>query len=127
MVDQAIVYTIQQYLRTLLKQGLNVDFAVVTDLEEPGQEEQWKAIDMLVISRDFDEKYERQQVDMLWHAAARMDSRIQPVPCGLKQWEIDDSVSVIELARREGHIIPPAEYEAFWFYNWGEKSPPEQS
>ena len=29
-------------------------------------------------------------------------SRIEPIPCGLKQWEEDDASAIIEIARRNG-------------------------
>jgi hypothetical protein len=33
----------------------------------------------------------RQYVDLLWCQAARTDSRIEPIACGERQWEEDDS------------------------------------
>jgi hypothetical protein len=45
---------------------------------------------------------------MLWHVAADTDSRIEPLPCGEKEWETDDESAIIEIARREGKIIKVA-------------------
>jgi len=45
----------------------------------------------------------------LWRIAARTDSRIEPIPVGKKQYKQDDSNMIIEIARREGQIIPLAE------------------
>jgi hypothetical protein len=45
---------------------------------------------------------------MLWRAAARTDVRIEPIPCGEKQWETDDESAIIEIARREGRKIKVA-------------------
>jgi uncharacterized protein len=44
-------------------------------------------------------------VDLLWRLAARIDSRIEPVACGEKQWEEDDSSAIVEIARREGKRV----------------------
>jgi hypothetical protein len=47
-------------------------------------------------------------VALLWRVAAETDSRIEPIPCGEKQWTDDDSSAVIEIARREGERIEAA-------------------
>jgi hypothetical protein len=41
--------------------------------------------------------------------ASRTDNRIEPIPVGEKQYKEDDSSLIIEVARREGQIIPLAE------------------
>jgi uncharacterized protein len=38
--------------------------------------------------------------------AARIDSRIEPITVGAEQFINDDSSAIIEIARREGQIIP---------------------
>ena len=38
--------------------------------------------------------------------AARIDSRIEPIPCGELQWQNDKSNAIIEMARTEGQTIP---------------------
>jgi len=65
-------------------------------------------IDLLVVSPRFDRSYTRRHVNILWHAAADTDYRIEPIPCGVEQWETDDSSAIIEIARREGRIIKVA-------------------
>ena len=60
---------------------------------------------MLVVSPLFDGRRNRQDVDLLWRLAARADSRIEPIPCGVEQWQEDDSSAVIEIARREGLLV----------------------
>jgi len=44
----------------------------------------------------------------LWYMAARTDSRIEPIACGLQQWSEDTSSAIIEIARREGRQIQAA-------------------
>jgi uncharacterized protein len=44
-------------------------------------------------------------VDLLWRLSARVDSRIEPIPCGERQWEEDDASSIVEIARRHGERI----------------------
>jgi hypothetical protein len=56
----------------------------------------------VIISSRYDESYSREDVNLLWRTAARPDSRIEPVPVGLKRWKTDDESAIIEVARREG-------------------------
>jgi len=60
---------------------------------------------LLVVSPRFDGERKRADVNLLWHVAARTDSRIEPIPVGQHQFEGDDSSAIIEIARREGQKI----------------------
>jgi hypothetical protein len=44
---------------------------------------------------------------LLWRVAARTDSRIEPIPCGERQWVEDRSSAILEIARREGQVVVP--------------------
>lgn len=33
------------------------------------------------------------------------DNRIEPIPCGEREWETDQSRPILEIARREGIVI----------------------
>jgi len=56
----------------------------------------------LVISPRYDRKYGRKDINLLWRIAARTDSRIEPIPVGIKRWQTDDASTILEIARREG-------------------------
>ncbi len=51
---------------------------------------------------------DRSAINLLWRLAARIDSRIEPIPCGSKQWQEDDSSAIIEIARRQGELLKAA-------------------
>jgi uncharacterized protein len=102
LVDEAILSSVREYLRRLREQGLDVCFGVVFGSQAIGLADQWSDIDLLVVSPRFDEARSRRDIDLLWRVAARSDSRIEPIPCGEKQWEEDDASAIIEIARREG-------------------------
>jgi len=74
-----------------------------------GKTHKWSDIDLLVISPRFDKKLKRTDIDLLWHVAADVDSRIEPIAVGERQFKEDNSSFIIEIARREGQIIPLAE------------------
>jgi hypothetical protein len=44
-------------------------------------------------------------MDKLWILAGRTDSRIEPIPCGLKRWQKDDYTPIIDIARNQGAMI----------------------
>ena len=108
MVEQKIIGSIQRYLQKLENKGIHVSFAVVFGSQTRGDSDEWSDIDLIVVSPQFDNKVHHQDVNLLWRVAARIDSRIEPIPCGERQW-VEDSVStIIEIARREGEKILPA-------------------
>ena len=51
---------------------------------------------------------DRKYLNLLWRLAGRIDSRIEPIPCGLRQWDEDDASAIIEIARRQGEILRAA-------------------
>lgn len=102
MVDESVLRSVRKYLETLTREGLAVSFGVLFGSHATGSAGQWSDIDLLVVSPLFDNMRDRKLVDRLWHAAARVDSRIEPVPCGERQWREDDSNTILEWARREG-------------------------
>jgi hypothetical protein len=67
--------------------------------------DQWSDIDLVVIAPRFDGAISRADVSLLWRLAAHTDSRIEPIPCGERQWAEDQSSALLEIARREGQMI----------------------
>ena len=108
MVDPAVVENVRRYLRTLEDQGISVSFAIVYGSQARGDSNEWSDIDLVVVSPRFDDEVRHEDVNLLWRVAARTDSRIEPIPCGERQWVEDTSSALIEIARREGERILPA-------------------
>lgn len=109
MLDPSVVSTVREYMRAINHQGILVRFAVLFGSQVTGCADPWSDIDVLVVSPQFDEPRDRRNVDLLWHVAARTDSRIEPIPCGERQWEEDASTTIVEIARREGESISLSE------------------
>lgn len=107
MVAEPALAAVQNYLRALQMNGLPVRFGVVFGSQAKGQANQWSDIDLLVVSPQFDEPRRRRDVDLLWRLAARTDSRIEPIPCGERQWKEDTSSAIVEIARRDGQQVTP--------------------
>lgn len=105
MVNESVLNGVRQYLFALRDQGIKVKFGVVFGSQVSGKTDQWSDIDLVVVSPRFDGQRTREDVNMLWRLAAQTDNRIEPIPCGERQWVEDDTSAVIEIARREGEAI----------------------
>ncbi|MBI5526675.1 MAG: nucleotidyltransferase domain-containing protein [Deltaproteobacteria bacterium] len=102
MVDAAVVAGVRSYLRELALRGVPASFGVVFGSYAAGRADKWSDIDLLVVSPLFDGDFPHDRVSLLWRVAARTDNRIEPIPCGEKQWAEDQRIPIIEIARREG-------------------------
>ena len=89
MVNESIIKSVKGYLSAINKQGIKVSFGVIFGSYAKGSATEWSDIDLLVVSSDFDLARDRKKIDSLWHITARTDSRIEPIPCGEKQWQED--------------------------------------
>jgi len=107
VVDRKVVTKVRTYLRAVEAEGIPVSFGVIFGSWVTGGVDQWSDIDLLVISPRFDDGRTRPDIALLWRLAARIDSRIEPIPCGELQWVEDASSHVVEVARREGERVEP--------------------
>jgi predicted nucleotidyltransferase len=107
MADDAILTTIQRYLRALRAQGVETRLAILFGSWAHATATSLSDIDVIVLSPQFDRTISRADVDLLWRQAAIVDSRIEPIPCGERQWVEDRSSALLEIARREGRAVRP--------------------
>ena len=108
MLESSVLTAVQAYIRALKGQGIDVERVVVFGSQANGHAHAWSDIDLIIVSPMFDDMKDRSGINTLWRVAARVDSRIEPIPCGSRQWRDDDSSAVIEIARREGEILEAA-------------------
>lgn len=108
MVKKSVLTSVKRYLAALKKAGLGIELIVIFGSQVTGKDHKWSDIDLLVISPQFDEMKNRVNLNLLWRIAAKIDDRIEPIPCGSKQWQEDNINAIIEIARREGQILTAA-------------------
>ncbi|MDO3378295.1 nucleotidyltransferase domain-containing protein [Geoalkalibacter halelectricus] len=108
MLAPDILMAVKSYLAALRKAGVDPEFAVVFGSQVSGRATSWSDIDVLVVAPQFDSMTDRRLINLLWRLAARVDSRIEPIPCGSRQWRENDSSAIIEVARRTGEILSAA-------------------
>jgi uncharacterized protein len=105
MADPKIIAVVKKYLIALAQNDLAVAFGVLFGSQVTGQASDLSDIDLIVVSPQFDGKISRNLIDKLWHIAARTDSRIEPIPCGQKQWQDNQTDAILEIARKDGVTV----------------------
>ncbi|MBE0501365.1 MAG: nucleotidyltransferase domain-containing protein [Desulfuromonadales bacterium] len=105
MLESSVLISVKKYLSAVRAQGIDVECAVVFGSHSNQTTNEWSDIDLLVVAPQFDLMRDRNGINLLWRTAARIDSRIEPIPCGSRQWREDDSSAIIEIARRQGEIL----------------------
>lgn len=108
MVEKSVLKVIKKYLKALSLHGVPVKAGVLFGSYATGKIHEWSDIDLLVVSPRFDKKFKRKDIDLLWHIAADVDSRIEPIAVGERQYRESKSSYLIAEARREGFLIPLA-------------------
>lgn len=102
MVSQSIEIIVREYLRAAAKAGIHARRAVLFGSQVKGLGDEWSDIDLIVISPELEPPVNNRLIDKLWELRATTDSRVEPIPCGEKEWEIDESRPILQIARREG-------------------------
>lgn len=104
MVEGSILIAVQKYVAAVRVAGLHVSRVVLFGSRARGEAGPDSDIDLVVVAPELDDLRDRQLVFLLWELRAVTDSRIEPVPCGEREWE-NPSRPIIEIARREGIVI----------------------
>lgn len=105
MVENTIISTVRQYLAVLSSRGIHAGKAVLFGSFARGEANQWSDIDLIVIAPEFDAERDFDRIKSLWEVTLLADNRIEPIPCGEKEWERGDGQPILEIARREGIVI----------------------
>ncbi len=108
VAEREVIESIKRYMKAVENAGIPVSFVILFGSQALGNTHKWSDIDLIVVSPHFDDQKQREDINLLWRIAARVDSRIEPVACGLQQWKDDTSSAIIEIARREGQQIQAA-------------------
>jgi len=106
MAPKPVVGVVRRYLAKLMEAGIPVVSGILYGSFARGAARRESDIDLLVLSPAFDGTKDEKQVDTLWHMAWRVDSRIEPIAVGVKEFETDTGSPLIGIARQEGIVVP---------------------
>ena len=104
MVPDAVIDLVRRYLSLLREHGFNTSRAVLFGSQVRGEAHADSDIDLLVLSADF-EALTWKQEERLWMLTAQLDTRLGPIPCGERRWQMDEVSPLLEAARLEGIIV----------------------
>jgi predicted nucleotidyltransferase len=105
MVSPAVRKNIKRYLKRLGAKGLRVDFGIIFGSYAQGNATPISDIDLIVVSSKYDKQYKADDENLLWRVAAKTDSRIEPIPCGKREWQDGSDNPIIEIAKKAGEKI----------------------
>ncbi len=105
VVAESVELVIRRYLDAVNAAGIHARRAVLFGSQARGAAHEWSDIDLVVIAPELDDARRHDLVSKLWELRATTDSRIEPIPCGEREWETDESRPILEVARQEGILI----------------------
>jgi len=105
MLDPSVEIAIRRYVQAVREAGIQARRVVLFGSHARGEATEWSDIDLVVIAPQLDDLADYKLVDRLWELRAYTDSRIEPIPCGEREWETDDTRPILDVARREGIVI----------------------
>ena len=105
MVEESVIAVVRRYLAALPSIGVHPTRAVLFGSFARGVAHEWSDIDLIVIAPEFDRPRTIEMVEQLWEATGLADDRIEPIPCGEREWETDGGRPILEIARQEGIVI----------------------
>ena len=104
MVKESVIESVKRYLVVLSEMGIHASWAVLFGSVVRGMADEYSDIDLIIIAPEFDGERNVLLIKKLWRARV-IDDRIEPIPCGEKEWESEHGRPILEIARREGVII----------------------
>ena len=104
MVEETVIGAVKRYLDGLPAFGIHASKAVLFGSFAQGQADEWSDIYLIVIAPEFDGSREISLVKALWRATVA-DDRIEPIPCGEREWETEHGRPILDIARQEGIVI----------------------
>jgi len=105
MVKKSIVKAVKRYLRVLPESGIHPTMAILYGSFARGEQRRYSDIDLVVVAPELEPPRTIEQVKKLWFTRKFADLRIEPIPCGVKEWKSGDGRPILEIARQEGVII----------------------
>lgn len=105
MVAESVQNVVRNYMRAATRAGIPTHKAVLFGSQARGDAGELSDIDLVVLSPALEPPHSRDMVATLWRLCISTDARIEPIACGEREWETNDSRIILEIARREGVVI----------------------
>ena len=102
MARKETIGKVLEYIDILKQYGLKIDKAFLYGSAARNEEGEDSDIDVMLVSRDFDDGSDDQTIGLIWRLTRRVDSRIEPLAVGLKRFKKDKISPLLQLVKKEG-------------------------
>jgi predicted nucleotidyltransferase len=105
MVTEAVKTSVRKYLAAVEHSGIPVRLGFVFGSQANGLAREDSDIDLVVVSSRFDQAYTHSEAMRLWELTAATDIRIEPMPCGEREWETEEGKVFMFVEKNKGEVV----------------------
>ena len=91
-----------EYIKILNESGLQIDKAFLFGSAARNEEHEGSDIDVMLVSRRFDDNSDDLAYGLIWKLTRRVDSRIEPYAVGLSRFDSDEVSPLLQIVKKEG-------------------------
>ena len=102
MAEKSIIEIIKRYFSVLNEEGIHPCRGILFGSYARNDANEWSDIDIIIVAPEFDYNKSEEIINTLWRSTIAADNRIEPIPCGEKEWINNESRPILEIARNEG-------------------------
>jgi predicted nucleotidyltransferase len=96
------VNKVSKYIRILNESGLMIDKAFLFGSAARNEQHEGSDIDVMLVSRRFDDTTDDLVFGMIWRLTRKVDSRIEPYAVGLSRFDNDNVSPLLQIVKKEG-------------------------
>ena len=102
MARKEIIDKVSDYIKILSDSGLLIDKAFIYGSAARNEEHKESDIDVMLVSKAFDNRSDDQVIGLIWRLTRKVDSRIEPFAVGLERFNYDEDSPLLQLVKKEG-------------------------
>ena len=96
---------VSEYIKILNESGLLIEKAFLFGSAARDKAQEGSDIDVMLVSRRFDDSTDDLAYSLIWKLTRRIDSRIEPFAVGLSRYQNDDVSPLLQIVKKEGISI----------------------
>jgi predicted nucleotidyltransferase len=102
MAKDEVIGKVKEYIRILNESGLNIEKAFLYGSAARNEATADSDIDVLLVSRDFENRADDRAFGLIWRLTKKVDTRIEPYAIGLSRFNKDDVSPLLQIVKKEG-------------------------
>ena len=93
---------VSEYVKILNDSGLHIEKAFLFGSAARNEEQEGSDIDVMIVSRRFDDSSDDLAYGLIWKLTRIIDSRIEPYAICLSRFDNDDVSPLLQIVKKEG-------------------------